>query len=134
MRRILVVDDEADLLTVLSMALELNDYRPTTAADGEEALAMLHSAKDSGDPFGAMLLDMAMPRVDGWHVLRHVRRDPDLKSLPVVAVTGKATSLDERSRMAAYGAIFVDKRINYVSRVIEIVNGLCAAAPTQPGE
>lgn len=127
MRRILVVDDEADFLTVLSMALEMREYHPTTAADGEVAMALLRDAAARGEPFHAMLLDMSMPNVDGWQVLRQVRKDPALKNLPIVAVTGRVTSLDDRSRMAAYGAIFVDKRNDYVEKVLEVIEGLCGS-------
>jgi len=126
-RRILVVDDEADFLTVLSMALEMREYYPTTAADGELALESLRHAAAEGTPFHAMLLDMSMPNVDGWQVLRQVRKDPALKNLPIVAVTGRVTSLDDRSRMAAYGAIFVDKRNDYVEKVLEVIEGLCGS-------
>jgi len=134
MRRVLVVDDEADVLTVLSMALEMRDYQPTTAADGEKALTLLRSSAAQGTPFHAMLLDMSMPNVDGWQVLRQVRLDPSLRNLPIVAVTGKVTSLDERARMAAYGAIFVDKRNDYVNRVLEVIEGLFGGAGTQSEE
>jgi len=133
-RRVLVVDDEADLQTVLSIALEMRNYRPVIAGDGEEAVQRLRQALAEGEPFHVMLLDMAMPKVDGWHVLRQVRRDPQLKHLPIVAVTGKVTSLDERSRLAAYGAIFVDKRNRYVERVLEVLAGLCGPDGAAPEE
>lgn len=128
MRRILVVDDEVDFQTVLAMALELQGYLPTIARNGEEALAMLHDAAAQGEPFDAMLLDMAMPEVDGWHVLHQVRRDPSLKKMPIVAVTARATSPEDQSRLASYGAMFVEKRHDYVNRMLEMLGSLWGTA------
>ena len=127
MKRILVVDDEVDVLTILSIALQMHDYEVATAGDGEEALAMLRAAAVEERPFDALLLDMAMPRVDGWYVLHQVRKDPALKNLPIIAVTGKVVSPEDIARIGVLGAIYVDKRNDYVERVLEVVKGLSGA-------
>jgi DNA-binding NtrC family response regulator len=67
--RILVVDDEESLRTVLSAELLAEGYRVNTATDGEDAINLL-----AGQDFDLILLDIKMGRVDGFEVLRHVKR------------------------------------------------------------
>lgn len=81
--KILVVDDEDALRTVLSAELESEGYQVTTAADGQEAINVLTT---SG--FDLILLDIKMPNVDGFEVLRFVKeKHPKTK---VIMLTGFA--------------------------------------------
>lgn len=81
--RILVVDDEDALRTVLSSELEGEGYHVRTAADGQEAINIL-----GGHEFDLILLDIKMPNVDGFEVLKFVKeRHPKTK---VVMLTGFA--------------------------------------------
>ncbi|HAV24089.1 MAG: hypothetical protein A2X67_09550 [Ignavibacteria bacterium GWA2_55_11] len=81
--RILVVDDEEALRTVLSSELEGEGYSVRSAADGQEAITQL-----TGTEFDLVLLDIKMPNVDGFEVLKFVKeRHPKTK---VVMLTGFA--------------------------------------------
>lgn len=81
--RILVVDDEDALRTVLSSELEGEGYHVRSAADGQEAIDIL-----GGQEFDLILLDIKMPNVDGFEVLKFVKdRQPKTK---VVMLTGFA--------------------------------------------
>ena len=81
--KILVVDDEEALRTVLSAELEGEGYLVHTAADGEEAIKLLED-----QPFHLILLDIKMPNVDGFEVLKFVKqRVPQTK---VIMLTGFA--------------------------------------------
>ena len=70
MARVLVVDDEPAVRRALERALKLDDYEVSLAADGQEALDAL-----AADPADAVVLDIAMPRVDGLEVTRRMRRE-----------------------------------------------------------
>jgi DNA-binding NtrC family response regulator len=80
---ILVVDDEDALRTVLSSELEGEGYDVATAADGDEAIKIVQKK-----PFNLVLLDIKMPKVDGFEVLKFVKEKyPDVK---VIMLTGFA--------------------------------------------
>jgi CheY-like chemotaxis protein len=80
---ILVVDDDADIRDSLRFALELEGYAVETASNGEEGWRRLRS-----DPAPALvLLDLAMPVLDGAGLLALIRGDPRLRRLPVLLIT-----------------------------------------------
>jgi len=90
-RKILVVDDEVDILELLVARLKANDYEVVTASNGQEALDKF--AKEKPD---AILLDIMMPEVDGLDVLRRIRKENE--NLPVFMIT--AFSNEERFKSA----------------------------------
>jgi signal transduction histidine kinase len=79
---ILVVDDEMVNRILLSTSLEEAGYAVETAEDGEQALEML-----SAQPFEAVLLDLIMPRMDGYRVLAQMKGDETLRRIPVIVVS-----------------------------------------------
>ncbi len=86
--RILVVDDEPAVQSALSRALSLESYAVAQAADGEEALERLGAA-----PYEAVILDIAMPRLDGLEVCRRLRQGGD--RTPVLMLTARG-EVDDR--------------------------------------
>jgi CheY-like chemotaxis protein len=80
---VMVVDDEPDIRELLRVLLERRGYTVRTAANGEEALAILRSPLE----VGFVLLDMMMPEVDGLAVLASMAADPALRSVPVCVST-----------------------------------------------
>jgi CheY-like chemotaxis protein len=81
--RILLVEDDPANREALALLLRIAGFEVDTAADGTEALARLAT----GAPPGLVLLDLTMPRVDGWEVLRRRQEDPALAAAPVVVVS-----------------------------------------------
>lgn len=81
--RILVVDDEDALRTVLSSELEGEGYEIATAADGDEAINIVQNKK-----FDLVLLDIKMPKVDGFEVLKFIK--DKIPGLKVIMLTGFA--------------------------------------------
>ncbi len=81
-RRVLIVDDEPDVARLIADQLAPLDVTVSVAASGEDALARLRAER-----FDAVTLDVAMPGLDGFAVLRRLREDPDLRALPVVFVS-----------------------------------------------
>ncbi|TFB53310.1 response regulator transcription factor [Cryobacterium sp. TMT1-62] len=87
MQKVLVVDDEAQIRTVLRGYLEAEGYDVAEAADGAEALAVLHK-----DPPALVLLDVMLPGIDGLEVLRQLRGFSDAY---VILVTARAEEVDK---------------------------------------
>src|SRR6185295_8116702 len=85
--RILVVDDVADNVEILRMRLTALGYDVVEANDGEEALA-----KVAADPPDLILLDVMMPKIDGFEVVRRLKADTSLPFIPVIMVTAKTDS------------------------------------------
>jgi two-component system OmpR family response regulator len=80
--RILIVEDEPDLLSVLAQSLREEGYAVDTAPDGREGLF-----KAIGGQYDAMILDLMMPQMDGWTVLRQLRHEGHL--VPVLVLTAR---------------------------------------------
>lgn len=86
---VLVVEDEAALLTLLRYNLERQGFRVEEATDGQEAL--LRVAEDKPD---LVLLDWMLPALSGIEVCRQIRRKPETRDLPVIMLTARAEGAD----------------------------------------
>jgi CheY-like chemotaxis protein len=103
-RTVLVIDDDPNALDLLGRTLQGAGARVVTASGGQEALRLaktLHPA--------AITLDVFMPEMDGWEVLRELKRDPETRDIPVIMVT----MTDDREKGYALGATeFLTKPID----------------------
>lgn len=110
MARILVVDDERDVATMLKFMLEKDGHAVTTAHDGLAALAELgiEPADDSKPHFDLAILDVMMPALDGYGVRARMFADPRTKAIPVIMLTAKG-EMRELNQRAANVAAHVDK-------------------------
>ena len=88
--RILIVDDDPDILDVLQISLSEESYEILKAMDGEEALRIIKSK-----PLDLVLLDYAMPKMNGRQVCKEVKKDILLRHLPIIMVTGKGEVSDK---------------------------------------
>ena len=95
---VLVVDDIADNRILISLTLQGEGYRVLTAGDGEEAIKVARLSRPD-----LILMDIAMPDVDGLSATRRIRKLPELQHVPIVALTAFNTSGFQR---AAYEAGF----------------------------
>ncbi len=82
---VMVVDDSITVRKVTSRLLERNDMMPVTAKDGVEALAVLEETVPD-----VMLLDIEMPRMDGYELATHVRNDARLRNVPIIMITSRS--------------------------------------------
>lgn len=89
-RRVLVVDDEPDVLLLCRVNLEFEGYQVVQAADGVEALEQMRAEKPD-----VVLLDVMMPRMDGWAVLAAAKEEPELAGIPIVLLTAKVQEADQ---------------------------------------
>lgn len=90
MVRILVVDDEPEIVRLVRHYLEEEAFTVIVAYDGEEALAILRR-----DPPDLLVLDLGLPRRDGWDLTRVIRNDADLATLPIIMLTARVEDTDK---------------------------------------
>lgn len=84
--RILVVDDDHDLLLLLTKMLARTGVSTQTAETGSRALSMLEA-----EPFDLLILDLMLPDMDGYDILRRVREDARFNHMPVLILSAKTT-------------------------------------------
>jgi two-component system cell cycle response regulator DivK len=100
---IVVVDDYADNREMYAEYLRFLGYAVTTAADGAEALA-----KIVANPPDVVVLDLSLPKVDGWLVAKTLKADARTRHVPIIAVTGHALNGSEaRARDAGADAYLI---------------------------
>ena len=88
--RILVVDDSRDIRDLLSEGLRSAGYDVHTASDGEEALLIAETM-----PPALVILDIMMPRMSGWELLKALRKHPQLSQLKVIVLTAIGANIGE---------------------------------------
>jgi two-component system cell cycle response regulator DivK len=95
-KRILVVEDQEDNRQILRDLLGNAGYELTEAENGEEAIAAVAQQRPD-----LILMDIQLPVMDGYEATRRIRTNPDLKSVPIIAVTSYALAGDEDKARAA---------------------------------
>ena len=87
--KVLVCDDERHIVRLIQVNLERQGYTVVTAFDGKEGLEKVRSEKPN-----LCVLDVMMPYMDGFEVLKALRREPETENLPVIMLTAKAQDKD----------------------------------------
>jgi two-component system alkaline phosphatase synthesis response regulator PhoP/two-component system response regulator VicR len=88
-KTILVVDDEKHIVRLVQINLERAGYKVITAQDGKEGLQKAQQEKPD-----LIVLDVMMPYMDGFEVLKHLKKDPETRNIPVIMLTAKAQDAD----------------------------------------
>jgi len=101
---VLVVDDFEDMRFMYSEYLSRLGYRVATAADGEEGLRVARSLRPA-----VVVLDLAMPVMDGWETARQLRSHEETKRAVIIALTGNANAKNRRLAMEAGCDHFIAK-------------------------
>lgn len=124
-KRILIVDDEEDVLTYLQALLEDNGFETLLARDGREGMEKVKAEKPD-----LITLDISMPEESGVRMFRDMQADPDLASIPVVIVTGLSSDfkrfmghLEKRKQLKPPSAYFekpIDKK-EFIEKVKDIL-------------
>ncbi len=94
--KILIADDEADNRIIARAILEASGYHVVEAKDGLETLEMISTEKPD-----ALLLDLSMPKLNGWDVAKQIREKEGSSHLPIIAFTAHAIVGDELKAKAA---------------------------------
>jgi two-component system alkaline phosphatase synthesis response regulator PhoP/two-component system response regulator VicR len=87
--KVLVCDDERHIVRLIQVNLERQGYTVVTAFDGKEGLEKVRTEKPN-----IVVLDVMMPYMDGFEVLKALRREPETENLPVIMLTAKAQDKD----------------------------------------
>ncbi len=102
--RILVVDDELDLVAVLRMGLEIQGFEVIEAMDGEEGLR--RARQDRPD---LMVLDLMLPKMDGYKVCRALKFDERFRNLPILILSARSGDQDRRLALDMGADLFISK-------------------------
>jgi signal transduction histidine kinase/CheY-like chemotaxis protein len=119
-RRILVVDDRWENRAVIVNLLEPLGFEVIEASDGQEGLAQL----EAGQP-DLVITDLAMPIMDGFEMLQHLRKIPAHKTLPVIVSSASVFDLDANKSIAAGGNVFLPKPVQ-ADQLFEQIQGQLA--------
>jgi len=125
---VLVVEDDPDMSKLLAEALQRSGFRVLVTSNGRRALALAKSELPD-----LILLDLKLPRMDGYAILQNLKRSPSTSKIPVIIISGSVT-LDEAKRrefMALGAANFLAKPFEIEALIAEIEAVL---APTREGE
>ena len=123
--RVLIVEDERHIIESLSFVLEREGFEVAAVEDGEEALQRLRAARPD-----ILILDLMLPKVGGLEVLKIVRADAALRTLPVVVLTAKGRQQDRRMAEEIGVDAFMTKPFAN-SDVVEAVRRVAGAARPQ---
>lgn len=107
-KKVLIVDDDNRNIFALKAVLKAKGYTCLSATGAEEGLQLL--AED--EEIGVVLMDMMMPGMDGYQAMAKMRQIPDLKDIPVIAVTAQAMVGDRERCLEAGAKGYVSKPIN----------------------
>lgn len=99
MKKILIAEDEEVLLNVLKDRFEAEVWEVSTARDGEEAIEAIKKSRPD-----VVLLDLLMPKKDGFEVLKEIRSNPEYKNLPIIVVLSNLGSDEDIKKALALGA------------------------------
>ena len=119
---ILVVDDSADHLAMISLDLQQQGYRVVTATNGEEAVSVATYTHPD-----LILMDISMPTLDGLGATRRMRDNGALRTIPIVAVTAFGTEGFQRAAYDAGVSGYLTKPIDF-DRLHQLVSRLLAPA------
>jgi CheY-like chemotaxis protein/signal transduction histidine kinase len=120
-RRILIVEDDARNIFALSSVLEPKGAKIEIARNGQEALDLLiRSSASSSNGVDLVLMDIMMPEMDGLTAMREIRRRPEWKKLPIIALTAKAMRDDQEKCLAAGANDYIAKPLD-VEKLLSLV-------------
>jgi len=107
-RKVLVVDDDARNIFALTTVLENQEMEVLSATNGKQAIDIIESTPD----LSVVLMDIMMPEMDGYETMREIRKNPKLRTLPIVALTAKAMKGDREKCLEAGASDYIAKPVN----------------------
>lgn len=115
-KTILIADDEADIVETLQFMLESDGFEVLTAYDGEEALNIARRAIPD-----AILLDVMMPKINGYKVSRLLKFDKKFRDIPILMITARSQEEDKLIGEETGADEYITKPFE-ISNVIDLIN------------
>jgi len=126
--KILIADDDPIIIKLLQVNLEMEGYDVVTAQDGQDAVEK--AGKENPD---LVMLDIMMPRMDGWAARQALLADPALKDIPVIFLSARAQQADLRKGYEAGVAEYITKPFDPVD-LLDVVQKVLAGEYKRPQE
>jgi len=116
--KVLVADDNPDILKLIDLNLKYEGYKTITAEDGEKALNLARKHKPD-----LIILDVLMPQMDGWQVLSHLKKTEETEKIPVIMLTGLSMKEGKERGLIEGVEDFISKPFNPL-RLLEIIEDI----------
>ncbi len=126
-RTVLMIDDESNSRKIVKLLLEREGFRVLTAGNGEEGLILAKVEQPH-----AVLLDVMMPKMNGYETLKRLREDPETRSIPVIMVTARGTEHDIATAFRLGAVFHIEKPYETKDLLQKIARAL--ALPSAPDE
>ena len=123
--KILVVDDEIYIVHILDFSLGMEGYEVVTALDGEQALEKLKSDKPD-----LIVLDIMMPKLDGYEVCKAIKSNPETRQIPVILLSAKGRNVDQKLGFDVGADDYITKPFS-PRKLVERINQLLGQAVTE---
>ena len=123
--KILVVDDEIYIVHILDFSLGMEGYEVVTALDGEQALEKLKSDRPD-----LIVLDIMMPKLDGYEVCKAIKSDPETRHIPVILLSAKGRNVDQKLGFDVGADDYITKPFS-PRKLVERINQLLGQAATE---
>jgi len=108
-KTVLIIEDEEDAAELFAEMMRVSGFRVLKTSSSAPALTMMINDKPD-----IVILDIMMPEISGLDVLREMRRDPNLKDIPVVVVSAKGTPSDIKNGMEAGASTYLTKPVGFL--------------------
>ncbi len=123
--KILVVDDEIYIVHILDFSLGMEGYEVVTALDGEQALEKRKVEKPD-----LIVLDIMMPKLDGYEVCKAIKSDPETRQIPVILLSAKGRNVDQKMGFDVGADDYITKPFS-PRKLVERINQLLGQAVTE---
>jgi two-component system cell cycle response regulator DivK len=117
-KKILIIDDDSRNIFALKAVLKAKKYECLDANSAKEGFDILASNKD----VAVVLMDMMMPDMDGYQAMNTMQKDPEMRDVPVIAVTAQAMLGDKERCLAAGAVSYISKPVNVDELVLQLNN------------
>lgn len=115
-KRVFIIDDDESMRNLYERAFRFNKIEVATAVDGEDALNQLEKMENKPS---VILLDIMMPRISGFDVLKKLKGDEKMKNIPVVILSNLAQELDVEKTMGLGAALHLVKSQNEPQDIVD---------------
>ena len=123
--KILVVDDEIYIVHILDFSLGMEGYEVVTALDGEQALEKARSEKPD-----LIVLDIMMPKLDGYETCKRLKADPATKDMPVILLSAKGRNVDQKVGFEVGADDYITKPFS-PRKLVERINAILGHGTSQ---